>query len=97
MSQRDLQMLPRLSDSLSYLYVEHCIVDQSARAIELFDKNGSVLVPAATLTMPMGNQRRDAPTTCCIKPDWRVIQPCDSRCASACIESVLRTRSLTLG
>jgi len=38
MSQRDLQMLPRLSDSLSYLYVEHCIVDQSARAIELFDK-----------------------------------------------------------
>jgi len=51
MSQRDLQMLPRLSDSLSYLYVEHCIVDQSARAIELFDKNGSVLVPAATLSV----------------------------------------------
>ncbi len=47
----DLQQLPRLADSLSYLYVEHCIVEQKAKAIELFDQEGRTLVPAAALTV----------------------------------------------
>jgi CRISP-associated protein Cas1 len=47
----DLQQLPRLTDSLSYLYVEHCVVEQKAKAIELFDQEGRTLVPAAALTV----------------------------------------------
>lgn len=48
---QDLHELPKLADSLSYLYVEHCVVEQSAKAIELFDQDGSVMVPAAALSV----------------------------------------------
>lgn len=50
---RDLHELPKLRDSLSYLYVEHCRVDQKHKAIELFDKTGSTMVPIAALTVFM--------------------------------------------
>ncbi len=48
---RDLQQLPKLADSLSYLYAEHCVVEKSQQAIELFDQAGATLVPAAALTV----------------------------------------------
>ncbi len=48
---QDLHQLPKLSDSLSYLYVEHVIIEQKAKAIELFDKEGRTLVPAAALSV----------------------------------------------
>ncbi len=48
---RDLQELPKLADSLTYLYTEHTVVEQKAKAIELFDKDGSTLVPTAALTV----------------------------------------------
>lgn len=48
---QDLHELPKLSDSLSYLYAEHCIVEKKQQAIELFDQNGATLVPAAGLTV----------------------------------------------
>ena len=48
---QDLHQLPKLSDSLSYLYAEHCIVEKKQQAIELFDKDGATLVPAAALTV----------------------------------------------
>ena len=48
---RDLQELPKLSDSLSYLYAEHCIVEKKQQAIELFDQEGATLVPTAALTV----------------------------------------------
>lgn len=50
---RDLHELPKLRDSLSYLYAEHCRVDQKHKAIELFDQEGSTLVPIAALTVFM--------------------------------------------
>lgn len=50
---RDLQLLPKLSDSLTYLYAEHCIVDKKRQAIELYDQEGATLVPAAALTVLM--------------------------------------------
>jgi len=53
MALKDLHLLPRVRDSWSYLYVEHCRVDQEARAIALHDKNGIVPVPCATLTTLM--------------------------------------------
>src|SRR5579885_2741167 len=53
MALKDLHLLPRVRDSWSYLYVEHCKVDQEAKAIALHDKNGVVPVPCATLTALM--------------------------------------------
>ncbi len=48
---QDLHELPKLSDSLSYLYAEHCIVEKKQQAIELFDKDGATLVPTAALSV----------------------------------------------
>ena len=48
---RDLQELPKLADSLTYLYAEHTVVEQKAKAIALFDKDGATLVPTAALTV----------------------------------------------
>jgi CRISPR-associated protein Cas1 len=48
---QDLHELPRLRDSLSYLYVEHAIIEQQAKAVELIDKRGRTLIPAANLTV----------------------------------------------
>ncbi len=50
---KDLHQLPKLSDSMSYLYVEHCIIEQNALAIEQIDKRGRTMIPAANLTMLM--------------------------------------------
>jgi len=48
---QDLHELPKLRDSLSYLYVEHAIIEQQAKAVELIDKRGRTLIPAANLTV----------------------------------------------
>jgi CRISPR-associated protein Cas1 len=48
---QDLHQLPKLADSLSYLYAEHCVIEKNHQAIELFDQNGATLVPAAALTV----------------------------------------------
>lgn len=50
---QDLHVLPKLRDSWSYLYVEHCRVDREDRAIVLHDKDGKVPVPCATLSLLM--------------------------------------------
>lgn len=49
----DLRILPKVRDSLSYLYVEHCRVDQESKAIALHDVNGKTPVPCATLLLLM--------------------------------------------
>jgi CRISPR-associated protein Cas1 len=48
---RDLHELPKLRDGLSYLYVERCRIEQSAKAIELWNKEGRVMVPVAALAV----------------------------------------------
>jgi CRISPR-associated protein Cas1 len=50
---RDLRQLPKLRDSLSYLYVEHCRVDREAYAIALHDAEGRTQVPCASLALLM--------------------------------------------
>jgi CRISPR-associated protein Cas1 len=50
---KDLHLLPKVRDSLSYLYVEHCKIDQEAKAIALHDANGKTPVPCASLTLLM--------------------------------------------
>jgi CRISPR-associated protein Cas1 len=48
---KDLHILPRVRDSWSYLYAEHCIVEQDDKAIALFDQKGKTPVPCASLSL----------------------------------------------
>ncbi len=50
---QDLHQLPKLRDSLSYLYVEHAILDKKQQAIEFVKKDGRTLIPAANLSVLM--------------------------------------------
>ena len=50
---RDLHELPKLRDGLSYLYLEHCIIDQKYKAVEAIDKEGRTMIPAANLAVLM--------------------------------------------
>jgi CRISPR-associated protein Cas1 len=53
MRTKDLHALPKVRDSVSYLYVEHCRIDREAKAIALHDAEGSFQVPCANLTTLM--------------------------------------------
>jgi CRISPR-associated protein Cas1 len=48
---RDLHELPKLRDSLSYLYVERVRIEQKHKAVELLDERGRTMVPAAALSV----------------------------------------------
>lgn len=50
MRLKDLNTLPKVRDSLSFLYVEHCKIEQDAKAIAFFNKDGKTSVPCADLT-----------------------------------------------
>jgi len=49
----DLHLLPKIRDGWSYLYVEHCKVEQEAKGIAIYDTNGKAPVPCATLSLLM--------------------------------------------
>lgn len=53
MKIRDLHLLPKIRDSWSYLYVEHCRIDQEDKAIAIHDVGGKTPVPCAVLTLLM--------------------------------------------
>jgi len=48
-----LHLLPKLRDSWSYLYIEHCRVDQEDKAIAIHDVSGKYPVPCANLALLM--------------------------------------------
>lgn len=48
---RDLHELPKLRDSVSYLYVEHAVLNQKQKAIELFREDGTARMPIADLSV----------------------------------------------
>jgi CRISPR/Cas system-associated endonuclease Cas1 len=50
---QDLHVLPKFSDGWSYLYVEHCRVDQEDKAIAFHDQAGKTPVPCANLALLM--------------------------------------------
>jgi CRISPR-associated protein Cas1 len=50
---QDLHDLPKIRDSLSYLYLEHGHVEKQDQAVEFIDKQGRTMVPAAALTVLM--------------------------------------------
>jgi len=49
----DLHVLPKFRDGWSYLYVEHCRIDQDSQAIAIHDAVGKVPVPCANLALLM--------------------------------------------
>ena len=50
---QDLHELPKLRDSLSYLYIEHAIVERKDSSIEFIQKAGRTQAPVATLCVLM--------------------------------------------
>jgi CRISP-associated protein Cas1 len=50
---KDLHILPKVRDSWSYLYAEHCVIEQDDKAIALFDDQGKTPVPCAALSLLM--------------------------------------------
>jgi len=51
---RNLQELPKLRDSLSYLYLEHGRLEQDRKSVAFIDKNGGFTpIPAAALSVLM--------------------------------------------
>jgi CRISPR-associated protein Cas1 len=51
---RNLQELPKLRDSLSYLYLEHGRLEQDSQAVKFIDKSkGVTAIPAAALSVLM--------------------------------------------
>lgn len=53
MRVQDLHVLPKFRDGWSYLYVEHCRIDQEAKAVAVHDMDGKVPVPCANLALLM--------------------------------------------
>ena len=47
----EIQALPQLQARLSFLYLEHCKLNRDANAITIWDKEGVVHVPAASLSV----------------------------------------------
>lgn len=50
---QDLHQLPKLRDSLSYLYVEYAILDKKDKAVEFIREGGRTLIPVANLSVLM--------------------------------------------
>lgn len=49
---QDLHELPKLRDSLSYLYIEHAVLNQKHKAIEFINKEqGRTMIPIANLSV----------------------------------------------
>ncbi len=47
---QNLQELPKLTDSISYLYIEHAIIEKSNSSILVIQKEGKIQVPVSVLT-----------------------------------------------
>ena len=47
---KDLHELPRLSDCISYVYVEHSVIEQQDSSVVLLTKDGRIPVPIASTT-----------------------------------------------
>ncbi len=47
----DLQALPQIKDRMTYLYLEHCVINRKDGAITVADTRGIVHVPAASISV----------------------------------------------
>lgn len=60
MIEKNLKILPRFSDSASFLYIEHAVVERQDSAIVLYREEGAISVPAAGIN------------TCILGPGTRI-------------------------
>ncbi len=51
MKKPELQALPQIRDRMSFLYLEHCLINRQDGAITVTDARGTVHVPAASLSV----------------------------------------------
>lgn len=49
--EKNLHILPQLKDSLSFIYIEHAIIEQNANAIMFIQKEGKTPVPISAITV----------------------------------------------
>jgi CRISPR-associated protein Cas1 len=49
----DLHLLPKFRDRLSYLYVEHAVIERDSNSICFFDDGGKTQIPIATIALLM--------------------------------------------
>lgn len=49
----DLQSLPKLRDSISYVYIEHAIIEQEDSSIVAIQKDGRIPIPVSSVTCIM--------------------------------------------
>ncbi len=47
---KDLHELPKLRDSISYLYIEHAVIEQDDSSIIVIREDGKIPVPVASTT-----------------------------------------------
>ena len=47
----ELQALPQIADRMTFLYLEHCVLNRQDSAITVTDDRGSVFVPAAAISV----------------------------------------------
>lgn len=66
---RDLHELPKLRDSISYLYFEHAIIVQEDSSIVVIQEEGRIPVPIASVTcLLLGPGTRGMPHACGDEP-----------------------------
>lgn len=53
MIRPEIQLLPQISDRLTFLYLEHCVLNRQDSAITVTDDRGCVFVPAAAISVIM--------------------------------------------
>ena len=51
--KQDLQALPKLRDSISYIYLEHAVIEQEDSSIVAIRKDGRIPIPVSALTCLM--------------------------------------------
>ena len=51
MIRPELQALPRIGDRMTFLYLEHCVLNRQDSAITVTDDKGTVFVPAAAISV----------------------------------------------
>ena len=53
MALKDLHLLPRVEDGWSFLYVEHCRIEQDGKSISIWEATGRTPVPCAAISLLM--------------------------------------------
>lgn len=51
MIRPELQALPQIADRMTFLYLEHCVLNRQDSAITVTDDRGSIFVPAAAISV----------------------------------------------